>query len=183
MTPVVIVLVGQIASGKGTVTAYLQKRYGASTYRFSTMLRDLLDRIHQDHTRENITKISEAIRQNFGEDVMAYTIAEDTKKDTSPIIVVDGARRPQDLVHLKTVPGYILVAVDASMETRYQRIIGRTENTDDQGKTFDQFVADHELPTEKTIASVMQEATETINNEGDETTLHNQIDALITKYT
>lgn len=182
MNPVIFVLVGQIASGKGTVTQYLEETHGASTYRFSTILRDMLDRIHQEHSRKHITQMSEAVRTYFGEDILAYTIAEDTKKDQSPLIVIDGARRPEDLTYLQTLPGYVLVSVEASMQTRYTRLIERTENSDDQTKTFDQFVADHDLPTERTIASVMETAHEILLNEEDQASLFAQVDQLIETY-
>ena len=78
---IIIGLVSKIAAGKGTVTKYLQDKYGASAYRFSTMLRDALNRLYVEINRKNMQKLSTILRQNFGEDLMAKVIAEDVKRD------------------------------------------------------------------------------------------------------
>ena len=53
---IILGFTGLIASGKGTAAKYFNEKYGATTYRFSTMLRDLLNRIHVEHSRDNIIK-------------------------------------------------------------------------------------------------------------------------------
>jgi dephospho-CoA kinase len=42
---IVIGLTGQIACGKGVIKKHLMETHGASDYRFSTILRDLLKRL------------------------------------------------------------------------------------------------------------------------------------------
>ncbi len=174
---------GLISSGKGTVASYLEKKYGASTYRFSTMLRDLLDRIYVEQSRDNIIKISESIRSLFGEDIMAKAIAKDVEKDAHPLIVVEGIRRPADIEYLRKLPNFVLVEIFADPEIRYKRLISRGENSDDNSKTYEQFLADHQRSTELSILEVIPFATERIDNNGDEEALHTQLDELIKKYT
>ncbi len=182
MSKLILGFTGQIACGKGTVAEYLEKRYQASTYRFSTMLRDILDRLYLEHSRNNMQLLSSTLRQNFGEDTLARVMANDVEHDTNQIIVVEGIRRPDDILYLGTIPGFVLVAIEADMKVRYDRIVARGENTDDTTKTFEQFQADHEQEPEQKIAAIMREASEVINNDGTLEDLHTQLDALVQKY-
>jgi len=175
----VIGLTGSMASGKGTAALYLQKKYGASTYRFSDMLADLLDRLYLEHTRDNFIKLSEMIRGTFGEDIMAKTMARDVTKDPNRIIVVEGVRRLADIEYLKRLEGFALAEIFADIKTRYERMTKRSEKTDDQTKTFAEFEADHQRSTELSIIEVARQATERVDNNGSLDELYRQLDDLI----
>lgn len=177
----IIGLVGLMASGKGTAAKYLEEKYGASTYRFSTMLRDGLDRFYLPHTRHNMVTISEIMREAFGQDLLAKVIAEDAKRDDHDIVVVEGIRRLSDITFLKEVPEFVLAKITADPETRYKRLTLRGENADDSTKTYEQFLADHQLPTELTIPPVMDIAEIEINNNDELPSMQTQLDSLINK--
>ena len=87
---IILGLAGEMASGKGTVAKYAAEKYNAKTWRFSTMLRDVLDRLSLEQSRDNMQTLSTILRQNFGEELFARVMAEDVKKDTSEIIVEIG---------------------------------------------------------------------------------------------
>jgi dephospho-CoA kinase len=180
MARIIIGITGLMASGKGAAAKYYEEKYHASNNRFSTMLRDALDRFYLPHTRENMVAMSEAMREKFGQDIMAKVIAEDAKNDANDLVVIEGIRRIPDITHLAKLPNFILVKIEAKPETRYSRLTQRGENEDDSGKTYEQFILDHQLPTEMTIPEVMNLATVSISNEGDFTELHEQLDKLIT---
>jgi len=175
-------ITGPMASGKGTLAQYLKEKYNASTYRFSTPLRDALDRFYIDHTRENITDLSEYLRGRYGQNLFAKTLIEDIKRDQNKIIIVEGIRRIGDLEPLQTFENFVLVKITAPIEKRYEYISGRNENTDDQGKSLEEFKKEHELPTEQTIAEVLEKADEHIINDGSLEDLHKKIDDLVKKY-
>jgi len=174
--------VGLIASGKGTANEYLKTKYQASTYRFSTMLRDVLNRLYLEVSRENLQKISQVVRENFGEETLSKVIAEDVTRDNALIISIDGIRRPGDVKFLSQIPGFILVNISADMKKRFERITKRGENTDDTKKTFEQFKIDHEQEAEMKILEIAQQATEQIDNNGSYEDLYAQLDALVKKY-
>ena len=182
MNKLIIGLVGEIASGKGTVSRYLAENLGAEVFRYSTILRDVLNRLHIEQNRSNLQLVSKVLRENFGQDLLARVIAADASKANSSIVVVDGIRRLEDLTHLQQLNNFILVKVMADLEVRWQRIRNRHENPDDQNKTLEQFKADHEKETEQTIPSVMAIAHESLDNNGDEASLINQVEALLKKY-
>jgi dephospho-CoA kinase len=177
----IIGLVGLIACGKGTVAKYLAEKYQAGTYRFSTILRDVLKRIYVPESRDNMINLSESLRQTFGQNLLAKVITEDALNDPKEIVVVEGIRRLEDIEHLKKLPNFTLVEISADPETRFQRLATRGENSDDATKTYEQFLADHKKPTEITIPAVIELATEHIINNGSRDDLAKQIDELVKK--
>lgn len=181
MSKIILGLASQIAAGKGTVTEYLVKKHKAGSYRFSTILRDILDRLYLEHSRENTSKLSTILRKNFSEDILAKAIYEDVKSDEREVIAVDGVRRLVDIVYFKKLPGFKLIYIDANIEKRYQRILSRRENVDDENKSFEQFKKDHKLETELQIADLKNHADFVINNNGNFENFYWQIDEIIEK--
>ncbi len=174
--------VGQMASGKGEAAEYLKTHHHADTHRFSTMLRETLDRFYLPQERENLVKLSEVLRSAFGNDLLAKTMVNDLRKSAQPLIVVEGIRRVADLEGLKDLPEFILVAIDVDLETRFSRLKIRAENVGDAEKTYEQFIADQARSTEQTIPEVLALATERIHNNGSREDFYLQLDALVHKY-
>ena len=174
-------LAGEISSGKGTTAKYICEKHSGSTYRFSTMLRDLLGRVYLPESRENMQKMSTIMRENFFDDILSSVIAKDVEKDQHQIIAIDGVRRLADISYLKKIPGFRLVYIEADMEKRYERIVGRGENTDDTTKTFEEFKKDHEREAERQIKDLKNHAEYVIDNNGSLEELYRQIDEIIKK--
>ncbi len=176
---IIIGLVGQIACGKGTVAEYLAEKHQGITYRFSTPLRDVLSRLYLEVNRENMQNISKALRQEFGNDLLAEVIAGDVKNEKSNLIVIDGIRRLDDIKYLKNFPEFKLVKVETDPKIRYERLTSRTENPGDTKKTYEQFLADEQQETELTIPEVMSQARFTLTNNSTLEDFRRQIEDLI----
>jgi dephospho-CoA kinase len=182
MQKIIIGFVGDLAAGKGTLASYLALKYTCNTYRFSTMLRDILDRIYADKTRENLQDISTLLRERFGQDIMSKVIAKDVQEDEGQLVVVDGIRRPTDISYLKELPGFHLVYVTADPKIRYERMKLRNENPGDAEKSFEQFLTDEQAEADKLIKELGAQAEDTIHNDGDYEELYTQIEMLLKKY-
>ncbi|MBT4516919.1 MAG: AAA family ATPase [Candidatus Komeilibacteria bacterium] len=176
---IILGFTGLISSGKGTAAKYLKEKYKADTFRFSTMLRDVLDRLYLPQSRENFQIISPILREAFGQDLMAKVIAEDVKKSNSNLIAIDGMRRPADIEYLKDIPGFKMIAIEVDEKTRFERLLKRGENTDDATKTFEQFKKEHKAETEIHIPDLMKQADITIDNNGNLEDFYKQLDKLI----
>jgi len=182
MTKLILGFTGQMAAGKGAAAGYLAEKYDASTYTFSTMLRDALERFYLDISRDNLIKLSEFIRSTFGEDTLARTMSLDVELGEHDLIVIEGIRRTADVAYLREMPGFVLVRIEAPMDIRYARLRKRAEKEDDMTKSFEAFKRDHERSTEVSIAQIAGEATEIIDNSGSFDALHQALDGLISKY-
>lgn len=177
----ILVLTGEIGAGKSAISDYLSGWYRAGKYKFSHPIRRMLEFLGQEITRENLAKVSEVVRDAFGENVFGNVLAREIESDPARVIVVDGARRADDLAALSHFPGYRLVYVESSLRTRYERIKRRIENAGEHHKTFEEFAASHSLETETHIRELKEMATEVIINEDDLLHLHAQLDALMEK--
>jgi dephospho-CoA kinase len=181
MSKIILGIAGEIASGKGTTAKYICEKYDGSSHRFSTALRDVAARMYLQESRENLQKISTIFRENFFDDILSSVIAKDVENDNHEIIAIDGVRRMADIAYLKKIPGFKLVYIEADMEKRYERIVGRGENSDDNSKTLEDFKKDHEREAERQIKDLKKQAEYVIDNNGDFENLYKQIDEIINK--
>lgn len=171
--------VGRGGTGKGTASDYLVKKYNAGYYRYSAILQQLTDRLYLEPTRDNLIRMSEAVRREFGEDTLARVISRDVENDSARIVVVDGIRRLADIVYLQKLPGFILVNITAEPKIRLTRIRARAQKPDDAAKTLEQFLADEQRSTEKSIDEVIGHAEIILDNNGSLENLHAQINRIL----
>lgn len=179
MEKIILGFVGEIASGKGAACDYFIKQYNAGYYRFSSILRDILNRLHMEQSRDNMQRLSLSIRKLFGEDVFAKVIADEVAADEREIICVDGIRREADMKYLKEIPGFCLVYITADVQIRYNRIINRSENSDDAKKTFAEFQADQQQEAESQITKLKDKAKYIIKNNSTLKEFHAELTKLI----
>ncbi|MBU2542419.1 AAA family ATPase [Patescibacteria group bacterium] len=178
---IIIGLVGEIATGKTTVTDYLKSKHNAVSFRFSDMLRDILDRLYIEKSRINMQKISTAVRQNYGDDTMSRVIAEDVKNSNENFIIIEGIRRPSDVTYLKKLPEFKFIAINTDEKTRWERLTQRSENPDDQAKTWEQFQKDGLQEAEGKVKEISDQADYIIDNNGAFEELYRQVDEIIKK--
>jgi len=181
MTKTILGITGEIASGKGTTAEYLAKKYDATSHRFSTVLRDVANRMYLEENRENLQKISTIFRENFDDNILSMVIYKDVENDKNDLIVIDGVRRMADIEFLKKLSGFKLIYVDTDMKTRYERIVKRGENSDDNTKTFEDFEKDHQREAELQIKDLKNKADAVVDNNGTFEDLYKQIDKIVAK--
>jgi dephospho-CoA kinase len=178
---IVIGIVGEIAAGKGTAAEYLKNKYNGIIFKFSTVMRDVLDRLYLPQTRENLQAVSLALRQTFGQDLFAKTMARDAAASTSPLTIIDGIRRPSDISELSKLDIFHLITITADEKTRFERIRERKENLNDAEKTWEQFQKEAAADAEMTIRTIAPLAEFTIDNNGSVEDLRYKLDAIIAK--
>lgn len=178
---IILGFVGDLAAGKGTICKYLQEKYGTNSYRFSTMLRDILNRIYVVQNRANLQKLSTILRENFGQDVMSRVIAEDVAHDQNYIVAVEGIRRPTDITYLQEQSGFNLIYITADPEIRWQRLVKRNENSGDDKKTFAEFLESEQAEADRLIKELGSGARFTITNNGGFGELYEQIEEILKK--
>lgn len=166
MPTLILGLVGKQGCGKGTVADLLRAEYGAGYYRFSAILGDILDRLAIEKNRDNFVTISTVLRQAFGEDVLSYALESHVVRSSEELVIIDGIRRPEDIVALEPLPQFHLISVDADSELRFERMKKRGEKVNESDMTWEKFLADEQASTEVTIPLVMQRAKVTLQNNG-----------------
>ncbi|MFO7807525.1 MAG: AAA family ATPase [Candidatus Moraniibacteriota bacterium] len=174
-------LAGEIASGKGTAAKYIVNEYNGSTHRFSGILRDLSARLYLEENRDNLQRMSTAVRDYFGQDILCKTIYQDVLEDEHRFVAIDGVRRFQDVEKLKKIKGFYLVYIETDLEVRFNRLRNRNENSDDKGKTMEEFRQDSKKEAEQQIKGLKEKADVVINNNGSFEDLYSQMDTILKK--
>lgn len=179
MAKLILGLAGEMGCGKGTIAKHIVGEHKGSSHRFSTVLRDVLDRLHIEQSRDNLQIISTSLRKNFGEDLLSKVMYKDTLNDSHEVVVVDGVRRMSDILYLENVPHFKLIYVEADIKIRYERIVKREENSDDDKKSFSEFEKSNQDESESQIRDLKNYANYIVDNNGTFVDLYNQIEKII----
>lgn len=169
MNKIILGIVGEKGSGKGTFPKLLQeilpdKKSVRTT--FSDVMTDTLNIWGLDRSRENYTKLVVAMRDSFGLDILANAVKKRVQELEGDIIVIDGMRWMADLDMIKSIDGKI-VYITADPKIRYERTKARGEKAGETETTFEQFMEEENAPTEVDIPKIAAAADFTINNDGD----------------
>lgn len=178
---IILGLVGEKGSGKGTIADYLKKNHKVVVYRFSKVLNDILDRLYLPKSRENQINLFLTLKEKFGSEVLARVLTNDIKNDKSALIVADGIRRWPELEFLSRLPNFYLIYITADMEKRFERSKLRGEKEGEANMTFQDFKKEEKKPTELEIAAIGKKASFKINNDKTFNELYLQIENIIKK--
>jgi len=65
MAKLILGIAGEMGSGKGIIAKHVMEQRGGGTHRFSTILRDILDRVHLEQSREKYPDPFHDIKKKF----------------------------------------------------------------------------------------------------------------------
>lgn len=170
-------LVGEKGSGKGAIVTYCREKYGAASVRIADPLFETLKLLGIPPTRANLVTLSESLRRDFGQTVLAQAARHRAEASTGLFVLIDGIRLPTDV--FRDLPGFHLVHVTADIRMRFERSRARGEKSGESEATFDQFAAEEQFPTERAIIETAALAETTISNNGTLAKLHANVDALV----
>jgi dephospho-CoA kinase len=148
---------GEMAAGKGTATELIKKWYPETpSFRFSDSLREFYTwlgaefliphgvTIPASASTKDLQGLSTKIRELFGENSLerAVAVRADRCLSESPIVIIEGIRRPVDISTLMTDPRYNfqLIYIEADIKIRWLRHRARNEKPGDALLSFAQFV-------------------------------------------
>lgn len=179
MNKLIFGISGEIGAGKDTVKEYLVKQCGAKSLGFSMILKDILGRLYLPAERAKYADLAEALRNTFGENILATVIAEDARNSSLPMVVIDGIRKSGELDELRKLPNFYFLFVDTDLRVRYDRIRARGMKVDDATKTFEEFVRDHEHAADREVRELKSKADITLENNGTLEDLHGHIEEIL----
>ncbi|GMU25255.1 AAA family ATPase [Patescibacteria group bacterium] len=175
----IIGLIGTNASGKTYAADYIVRTYGGVHITFSDYLARALEAMNMEKSKQNMIKMSIAIRKEFGEEALSRAVAHDVERMEEQLMLVDGIRRTGDLERFKTMKRFRLVGIDADPKIRFTRMRGRREKSDDRNTAWEEFLEKENAPTEITIPEVMKQADYRIDNNGTTKELEQKIDGIL----
>lgn len=126
----IIGLTGPMASGKSTVVAALKKK-GFKSLSLSDMVREEARRQGLEETRDNLMTAGQYLRGEFGAGILGKRVREKIQAQSAKENwIVDGIRNPAEVVELKKLPHFVLVANSAPEDLIVKRILERKRQDD-----------------------------------------------------
>jgi len=170
-------LTGTNAAGKGEAAAFFADR-GYRYHSLSDVIREELAGRGQETSRDNLIRTGNELRLRHGNDVLARRISE----RLAPPAVIDSIRNIQEVLFLRRLDGFILIAVDAPVEIRFERARqrGRNESAHSLGEFRKK--EEEELAggrNEQHLKTVMAAADVTVTNDGTLEEFHRKLKGLI----
>ena len=181
----IIGLTGKNAAGKGEAASYLKSK-GFIYYSLSDVIRDEATKRGLEHSRDNLIKIGNELREKFAPNYLAQQInakiKEILKNNPKQNFAIDSIRSPFEAQELMKNNNFTLVGVDATIETRFKRLLERNRLGD--AKTLEDFRKQEERENLKSDTNQQLDATfgmakEIIINNGTLEELHTKIDDLL----
>lgn len=167
---IVIGVIGEKGSGKETFANLLaeilphKKVLGIAT---SNILKQTLSLWDLPDIRENYTKLVISMEEVFGAGTLARANKKLIEQSDAEIVVVDGLRRYPEIDLIRSFPQNYLVYLTASPQVRFERIKNRAAKENETSMSFENFMQEENLETERLIKEMAKGADYTIeNNEG-----------------
>lgn len=180
---IVIGLIGEKGSGKGTVSDYLINKHGAVHYGTSKILRRTLEDIHVPVTRDNLVKLALVLKEGYGPSIIIDSLIHDMEKNGSDILIADGIRMHGDVEPFRKKYGdhFYLVYVTADLKLRYERTKMRKEKEGEDKATLEQFLEEEGKLTEVSIHEIGRQADFKFNNNGTPEELEAKVEEMLQK--
>lgn len=180
---IVIGLIGEKGSGKGTVSEYLIENYNAEHYGTSKILKRTIESLHLPSTRENYIKLALVLKNAFWSSVVIDALIKDIEKSKAKIVIADGIRMHGDVAPFRKKYGknFYLFYVTADLKVRYERTKKRKEKSGEEKTTLEQFILEEGGLTEVSIHEIGKKADYTFNNNGTKKQLEEQVEKVAKK--
>lgn len=143
----IIGIAGPTASGKTTVARMLEEKFGAFRIRYSNLLAEMAEARGLDaEDKATLQGLFLTERETRGEDFLTKEMFERVRTVENEYIVIEGNRRLVDIETLKRIAEVrheplLLLFIDASRQTRFNRYNERLKNQDDEPISFEAFTA------------------------------------------
>lgn len=181
-----IAIVGPIASGKTTAAKFLAEN-GYEHRRLNEGIYEEADKQGLDReNREHLQDVGDKLREERGVAVLADMVIQKIQEeyDGEKKYVIESIRNHNELLAMEEAfeDSFYVIAVDAPVETRFERAVEREGQYKEQDMTFELFkkISDRELgegnaENEQNVLKCMEMAHVVIENTGDLETLHKKV--------
>ncbi len=126
----VVGVVGLPASGKGEFSK-IAAAMGIPVIVMGDVIRNAVHERGIEPTDENLGAMANRLRAERGMDAIAHLCVPEIRRQTAQVVLVDGIRGDAEVSTFRRIfPGFTLIGIDSSFETRLARIQTRGRSDD-----------------------------------------------------
>ena len=184
MSKIIIGLLGKQGSGKGYFTEVLQVLLPGQVVRIRSggILVDLLKMLNLPNTRQNLQKMVNCLKDNFGGNIISESVYARILSTEGDIIIFDAVRWKSDEEMVRRFKDGRIVYIDTEKDIRYQRLKDRGEKEDEKSLGRDKFEKAELDSTEIDIPDIGSRADVVITNNGTEDEFIDKVRDFCAKY-
>jgi len=180
----IFAITGTIGAGKNEIVRYLVEQYGYKHYSFREYLSSLVLEKGLPLNRDSMRTIANELREQFGGGYIIDLFIQKAGQEGGNA-VIESIRAPIEADYIASRKDTVLLAVDAPIEVRYERIQKRASSTDQV--TFAEFKQQedtemqNEDPTKQNLHYCIGKTLPQfrLDNSGTPEELHKKIEAIL----
>lgn len=181
---VIIGITGTLGSGKGTIVDYLVRNKGFVHYSVRQYLLKQIRQLGMEENRDSMVKVANDLRAKHGASYIVEQLYIQAKKSGKNAII-ESIRTTGEIESLKAKGNFYLLAVDADVRIRFERVLQRGSETDNIN--YETFIANENRemlsndPSSQNLIKCIEAADYALQNNGKFQQLYDQIECIMTE--